>query len=163
MARKKAPWAVKRKPPGEERVTPIEKIGQTDNLRVVALANEMYGLDTHWCGKTRRTIPCLEDQEKGIECPHHSLPRRWKAWLCCYYHAKRKIVLVELTDLSVQGLYAQLGELPLRGAVLMIRRERQEKRAPVVIEYLSHEHRMEPLPPATSEEATLKRLWKDFI
>lgn len=157
MSRKQRPsWAVNEKPPDFIRTVPIVTIRPNEEPHVIVLSHELFGLNCHWTGK--RTEPCTKGNSKCFHCEQER-PKRWKGWICVASQATRKLSFIELTVGGANGLLEQLGELPLRGAVIRLKRERPSIKAPLVVVYLSHWPRPDELPKPADPVETLSRLW----
>ena len=152
-----SPWRLIPNPPGVIRYIPIRQIGSHDDLKVIVLSSEVYGLMTHWTG--RQTVPCTFRADDEQSCKHHNAPSRWKAYLHVWSQTLKTSFFVELTALGVGKLQAELGANALRGSIVLLRRDRPTKKAPIGVSYLGRAPEGFQLPKEESPEETLKRLW----
>lgn len=129
------------------------------------LSSNLEGLWTHWDAARNCSKPCtrgVDERGNAIKCPacEDMLPRRWKGYLYCRDHDRKKQCFVELTPASATSLYAQVGEdIDLRGHKLKVQRGKGDK-ARLLLTALGQFDLGPVAPPAESVIQTLLALWK---
>lgn len=144
------------KPPAVLRVVPIVCVAATQRIEAYCCSKTLWGTWTHWDG--RRTVPCMTDRKVCGDC-QKGLPKRWRGFLLIHEFVRKATFFVELTPLGAQGLLEQLGTRPLRGRRILIRRQRDTKRAPLIVDLLGDDLRLDGLPAPQDPLPTLRRLW----
>jgi hypothetical protein len=139
------------------RVTPIRKIGATDQVTVVILSPRIQGFNTHWDGD--HTEPCLVGDSLCRLCLK-KVPRKWTGFLHCFDETTREHCFIELTDFAWERLKKLAADYPsCRGLKVCFVRERKTIRSPVKATILGLEpaHRIQS--PERRVEPTLRRIW----
>ena len=145
-------------PAVEESFIPILSPRPGGSVKAISLSSWIRGVWTHYAAE--RTFPCTAPPEECLGC-RAKLARRWKGYLAGLEPPRGRIVLVELTKLSVARaaiLLESVGDL--RGQLVTLRRNGRNRNAPVTLEV---RHYCLPndntLPAEFDVKAALLRIW----
>lgn len=147
-------------PPRRPRVTPIRKIGASDQLTCVVLSPGIQGFKTHWIG---HTVPCRNDKKLCQYCLQQvPPPMKWSGFLLVAVQKPDvETVFIEITEFTLDRFRKETSDFPsFRGLQVFICRERKNIRAPVKITVLGHVGQHRQLAPDQDVVPTLRRIWK---
>lgn len=141
-------------PQVRQRQVPVVWPGPGERLRVIALAEDLAAVQTHWWGEC--TLPCAGP---GCVACAAQASARLLVYLGCYHVSWARPVLICLSESAAAEVLAAVSDtLPLRGRWLTLRRAGRGTRSRVVCEVdaLSYDGR---LPEAPKVRTVLLRLW----
>lgn len=146
------------RPPAPGPRLPIVRVTDGDTMQVfTVLAREIFGLWTHWTGRT--SMPCLNH---GVRCHgcESEQPKRWKGYLHVWDHTRKEEGFVELTPAAAAILLDQAGpQVTLRNLRLQLRRTKGGRHGRLNVQVLPSIGNGENLPPEKLPTHTLSLLW----
>ena len=156
MGKKKIRWSRSEGPPPGPKGPQVYTLTANDRLQVVVLGSKLHGFNTHWI--SGRTQPCVEPRSncRGCVC---KCPRRWAGYLHVYNSARKNTIFLAITPEGKEQLFQGLDGLDLRGAHLVVTRERIDKRAPMIISVMGHSEPNVKLPPEIDPAPVLAKIW----
>lgn len=146
---KKAP-----KPPGPELW--VQRLGANQSFEVIAIGNEVRGVETHWMRGV--TEPHYDDR---AQCPGCLAQARldWKGYLHVYNVQKREQVFMELTPGAYHHLRTQVSDIEqLRGLSFQVERK-GARNQPIKFTLLHTRPLKTNLPPEKDPMPSILKLW----
>lgn len=112
-------------PPKREGELWVERLKGSRTKKFTLYSTKIWGVWTHWNGK--KSMPCVKPECECAGCVNKQ-PKRWKAYLHAYDHARRCQVFLELTPTATRSLLEQIGRgVSLRGATITVTRTSSDK------------------------------------
>jgi hypothetical protein len=135
----------------------VIRVTTSERQTFTVYSSSFFGQNVHFFGN--RSFECTKDKSACNGC-ERGWPVKWKGYLHCFDHMKRREVFVELTSAASEMMEALVDpDKPLRGVVVNISKTKGGRYGRYVVSLLSRDIDADKLPEEKDPYPVLKFLW----